>query len=44
LHRIHSPSPFPCILSSPTGTNSQIRPILPSCPSFLKKDISACLR
>jgi hypothetical protein len=38
------PIPFPYILPPPTGTNPQIRTVLPSCSLFLKKDIFVCLR
>jgi hypothetical protein len=35
LHHIHPPTPFPCILPSPTGPTPETRRVLPSCSPFL---------
>jgi hypothetical protein len=38
------PASFTYILPCPTGTTPQTRPVLPSCPLFLKKDVLVCLK
>jgi hypothetical protein len=35
FHHIHPPTPFPYILSPPTGTNPQTDLVLPSCKTLL---------